>query len=443
MIVWRDGVVPLAVEVGTFDVDSGHLSIRYDNAAGVLAGVELAAHSEAGFGGSSRDQLDDHAIADEWLGAPVLADERGEAVLDFVLLAGAGRREGDDNIEAEFVGQLLHLAFPQPPPRAVAAAAIGGDQQSGCLGIARPTDGAPPLTDAIDGERGRVVVNADTHPTGIGGEVVDPVRHRAAELLDQEVMDTDFFGIALRAILAAWVAEIADEFLFLGVDRDHRLLFGQRRGHLGVDVAELRIPVGVAVALRGLAVALQTVTRLIEQVGDQGAADLVTLRLQRLRQAAHALAGPPQRRLRITAGRRLDQRLEIWEQRRVLANRRLAPRSRPPNPLGGLVLRQFLQASSDRARRYPGRHRHRRDPPITHRERLGRRDQATAPFIEKGGHRRKPLSDGFDIDHHHNIWYGQTAVNPYLTLSKLDSIICGRALSYQRRFRCRPCATFT
>src|SRR6202047_3831302 len=273
------------------------------------------------------------------------------------------------------------------------------------------------------------MVNADPHPTRIGCQVVDPVRHRAAELLDQEVMDADFFRVALGAIFAPVVAEIADQFLFLGVDRDHRLLFGQRRGHLGVDVAELRIPVGVAVALRGLAVALQTVTRLIEQVGDQGAADLVTLRLQRLRQAAHALAGPPQRRLRITAGRRLDQRLEIWEQRRVLANRRLAPRSRPPNPLGGLVLRQFLQASSDRARRYPGRHRHRRDPPITRGERLGRRDQTTTPFIKKRGHCRKPLSDGFDIDHHHNIWYGQTVVNPYLTLSKLDSIICGRALS--------------
>src|SRR3984893_3602394 len=86
------------------------------------------------------------------------------------------------------------------------------------------------------------------------------------------------------------------------------------------------------------------------------------------------------------------------------------------------------QLRLSRARRYPGRHRHRRDPPITQRDDLGRRDQATAPFIEKGGHRRKPLSDGFDIDHHHNIWYGQTAVNPYLTLSKLDSIICGRAL---------------
>ena len=85
------------------------------------------------------------------------------------------------------------------------------------------------------------------------------------------------------AIFAPVVAEIADQFLFLGVDGDYRLLFSQRRGHLGVDVAELRIPVGVAVALRGFAVALQTVARLVEQSGDQGATDLVTLRLQCLR----------------------------------------------------------------------------------------------------------------------------------------------------------------
>src|SRR6266436_6201391 len=181
---------------------------------------------------------------------------------------------------------------------------------------------------------------------------------------------------------------------------------------------------------RALTVALQTVTRLIEQVADQGAADLVTLGLQRLRQPAHAFAGPPQRRFRVTPRRRLDQRLEIVKQRVVLGDRSPASSSRLPNALRGLVRRQFLQAPSDGARRNPGRHRDRRYPAITRGKRLRGRNQTPAAFIEKGRHRRKPLSNGFDIDHHHNIWYGKSVVNPYLTLSKVDSIISGRALRW-------------
>src|SRR5712671_3050151 len=100
----------------------------------------------------------------------------------------------------------------------VAAASVGGDQHAGRFGIACPTNGEPPLADAIDGNGGRVMVNADAHPPGIGSEVIDPVRHRPPEFLDQEVMDPDLFRISLRAILAARVAEIADQFLLLGVD---------------------------------------------------------------------------------------------------------------------------------------------------------------------------------------------------------------------------------
>src|ERR1700738_2756203 len=114
MIVWGDGVVPLAVELGAFEVDGGHVCVRYENAFGVLAGVAFTAHREAGFGGSGRDQLDDHAMADEWLGAPVLADEGEEAVLDLVPLAGAGRQVADRNAEVELVGQRLQFAFPRP-----------------------------------------------------------------------------------------------------------------------------------------------------------------------------------------------------------------------------------------------------------------------------------------------------------------------------------------
>ena len=107
-----------------------------------------------------------HAIADERLGAPVLADEGEEPVLDFVPLACTrGGQVADHDVEAELVGQLPEFAFPQPHPRAVAAAAISGDQQSRCIGVARPPEVAPPLTDAIDRESSRVMIDADTSPT--------------------------------------------------------------------------------------------------------------------------------------------------------------------------------------------------------------------------------------------------------------------------------------
>ena len=58
-------------------------------------------------------------------------------MVDFAPLADAGRQVADHGVEAEFVGQLLQLALPQPDPLAIAAAAIGGDQQPGRVGVAR------------------------------------------------------------------------------------------------------------------------------------------------------------------------------------------------------------------------------------------------------------------------------------------------------------------
>src|SRR4030088_1535288 len=112
-----------------------------------------------------------------------------------------------------------------------------------------------------------------------------------------------------------------------------------------------------------------------------------------------------------------------------LDNRRRASCPRPPNSLRWFVLRQFLQTPPDRARRHAGCHRHCGDATITCSKRLCRRDQTTAPFVEKRRYRGKPLPDGFNIDHYHNIWYDHMVVNPYFTLSKADSVISGQVLS--------------
>src|SRR5207302_1833986 len=90
------------------------------------------------------------------------------------------------------------------------------------------------------------------------------------------------------------------------------------------------------------------------------------------------------------------------------------------------------QTPSDRAQRHAGCHRHRGNAAITCRKRLRRRDQTTAAFVEKRCYCGKPLSNGFNIDHHHNIWYDNWVVNPYFTLSKVDSIISGQVLNTRR-----------
>ena len=61
--------------------------------------------------------------------------------------AGARRQVTDGDGHAEFVGQSLQFAFPQPHASAVAAAAIGGDYQARARGT-RPVPCLPPAPDA-------------------------------------------------------------------------------------------------------------------------------------------------------------------------------------------------------------------------------------------------------------------------------------------------------
>ena len=51
--------------------------------------------------------------------------------------------------------------LPQPHARAVAAAAVGGDQQPRGAGIALAAHALPPAADAFDGEGGGVVIDAE------------------------------------------------------------------------------------------------------------------------------------------------------------------------------------------------------------------------------------------------------------------------------------------
>jgi len=257
----------------------------------------------------------------------------------------------DRDGQAKFICQGLQFALPQPHPCAVAAAAIGGDQQTAHLGVTRPSHALPPAPNGVDGEAGGVVVDADAHPAGVAGDVVDAIRHGAAEFGDLEVMHAHRLGVAFRAQLSASVLEIVDQFLFLGIDRDRGFARFEGRRHLGVDVIELRVAVGCLAALAGLAVALQAVVERSQQIGDDVVADTMAHCPQRLGQIAQAAAGPQQRRLRIAARCRFDQTPQIGQQRGVGLGQLLAPAARaahaPRRRDAGRVVKQFGQAPID------------------------------------------------------------------------------------------------
>jgi hypothetical protein len=86
--------------------------VRDDNAFGIAVGVKFAADLQSGFGGCSGDKIDDHAIADQWFGAPVLGDERKQAVLYLVPFARSRREVVNFDRYADFIGEPLQLAFP-------------------------------------------------------------------------------------------------------------------------------------------------------------------------------------------------------------------------------------------------------------------------------------------------------------------------------------------
>ena len=83
---------------------------------------------------------------------------------------------GDGHAQPMTVAEtMLQMELPGSRPAAVAAAAVGKDLQRDGLGKAFAALGAPPLLDAVDGERRSAGGGADEDRSGIALGVVDPV----------------------------------------------------------------------------------------------------------------------------------------------------------------------------------------------------------------------------------------------------------------------------
>jgi hypothetical protein len=117
-----------------------------------------------------------------------------------------------------------------------------------------------------------------------------------------------------------------------------------------VDVAELRVPVGMLTAFPGLRVRLQAVPGRAQQPRHGLARHRMSRRRQRLGKRARRLRGPPQRRHRIPPGDRIDQRVQRCHQPGISHRRRLTTTSSTTRPIR-------IQTGRAVKFRHPQRHR--------------------------------------------------------------------------------------
>src|SRR5512147_693086 len=175
------------------------------------------------------------------------------------------------------------------------------------------------------------MIHPDTDPTPVGGHVVYPVGHRPAKRLGAEIIDIDRLGLALGPPLPSTVLERADQLLLLRIDRHDRLTPALELLAALVNMSKLSVTVWMRTAFTRLTVGLQAVVQRSQQPVDCARTDPITLLAELVRQLAHALAGPAQRRLGVAPGHRLHQRLQRRRQRRNLLRESLAPAAAPPN----------------------------------------------------------------------------------------------------------------
>src|SRR5258708_4896640 len=192
-----------------------------------------------------RKQFQDHLPRNEWLRSPIDGNEGKQTVLDLVPFAGSRRIKSDGDGELLFIGEFLQFLFPEAISNPVGATTICGNEQSFFVGIERLSPLLPPPSDALDGKFCRVVINADIDKTLIMDQIVDSIRNSFAISKGKKIVDIHFrffpFGLPFGSI----VLEIANQLLFLTVDRNDGVALLLKRFALRLDLLKLGVSVGM------------------------------------------------------------------------------------------------------------------------------------------------------------------------------------------------------
>src|SRR5262249_53395366 len=143
----------------------------------------------------------------------------------------------------------LQFPLPEPQARPVAPARIRGNQQRAATAVGAPTHHAPPSSDRVNREAGRVMVDPHAHPTFVALEIVDAVGNRLAASRgsrgDHEVVHAHPVWRLHRPPRAPAILEVADQLFLFRVDGDRRLPASLPPPHRLRDIAKLGVRSGM------------------------------------------------------------------------------------------------------------------------------------------------------------------------------------------------------
>ena len=113
------------------------------------------------------------------------------------------------------------------------------------------------------------MINPYTHPSVVGRDVVHTIGNALAEVLVDKILAADLHRLSLGMPFPPRILEISDQFLFLRVDRYHRLPPFLKRLDVLVDMLKLRIAVGMGTAFLRFPVGLDSILKFF-QVDSRG-----------------------------------------------------------------------------------------------------------------------------------------------------------------------------
>ena len=279
-------------------------------------------------------------------------------MFDLVPFAGAGGQVANRDLKTGFIGQFLQLGLPQPGSIAVAASTISRDQQTTGSGVSLLAHHSPPAPEAFYGKSGGVMIRSHVYPTGVLPRIIHPIWSYLAKRGELKIMDTDSLRVALGSKLPSIIFERPDKLLLSRIDRNDKLVGGLKFLDLLLNMLKLGIAVRMRTPLKHLAVGLQAVAHLVEELGYHAVAGLMSAPFQFVSQLAKAFGGPAQRRFRITSGHRLDETCQVGAKGLIRFSGALASPTGLANAARDLqrqlVLSSFQQLFATRCYGWPG-----------------------------------------------------------------------------------------